>query len=118
MFYIIIILIAFAIYVIYTHAEITDKDGNTTRESVIISPKSVATEAADLAGLLGGTSVQLGKRSIEWTADRNALAEASFQSSGWATSKGFAKGYDRGTTLANNISDFSFDDEPKQPVKA
>ena len=114
MFYLILLVVSFAIYVIYTHAEITDKDGKVTRAAVIITPKSVGIEAMDVAGATTMGSLTAGKRAVSWSAERNAMGEESLNNSGWKESKGFTRGGDRATKAVNHFIDTPFFTEESQ----
>jgi len=105
---IILIVVAFAIYVVYTHSSITDKDGKIVKEAIVVTPKSVGIEVLDVSGLITGGAITGSKRAISWGAERNALGEASLEASGWKQSKGFTKGYDKATTATNNFIDTPF----------
>jgi len=110
---IILIGAVFTAYVLYTHAETKDKNGVIIQEAVIITPKSVGIEAMDVAGKTAGGSWTVAKRTISWSAERNALGEASLVASGWKESKGFNKGYDAASTRTNEFIDstwFTLDD--------
>ena len=105
MFYLIIAAAAFAAYVVYTHSQVVNDKGTVVREAVIITPKSVGIEALDLAGKASGGAITASKRTISWSAERNALGEASLAASGWQQSKGFMKGYDTAVKATNTFVD-------------
>ncbi len=110
---IILIVVAFAIYIVYTHASVKDANGVIVREQVIITPKSIGIEAMDIAGKTAGGSWTVAKRTISWSAERNALGEASLIASGWKETKGFTQGYDVAEQRTNEFIDstwFTLDD--------
>ena len=111
---ILILSAAFAAYVIYTHSEKKDANGVVLQSQVIITPKSCGLEVLDLTGIAAGSTFTVAKRTITWSAERNAFGAQSLADSGWQETKGATVAFDRTSNTVNTFIDTTWFTADKQ----